>query len=242
MIFYHSASPRRLLGQPAPLSVHCLKKIAFMQKRLSFPAAIFSLLLALLSGCATPPPATDSAGETALPVRPCGAPFALTGRVSVQYTLALRDRDESLHGKFAWEQNGSQTHISLASPLGQTLAVMAVSPEQAVLATSGTPPVAAANADELFLRQMGWPLPISDLAYWLQGCAVQPDGTLLKAAPAHPEIATQTGWRIRYLDWMPLPENRLAPRRMDMAYDPPAEAPVSQLHIRLVIDEWHPLP
>lgn len=205
-------------------------------------AAIFSLLLAFLSGCAATFPEKDSTGENTLPVRPCNDIFSLAGRVSVQYTNTRYDRSESLHGKFAWEQDGSHTRIDLASPLGQTLAVMTLSPVQAILAASGKPPVAAPNADQLFLRQMGWPLPVSGLARWLQGCSVQPDGTAFTAGPQNPETATQAGWRIRYLDWTTLSENSLAPRRIDMAYDPPEDAPVSHIRIRLVIDEWQPNP
>lgn len=215
------------LQKPSPLSV-------------LFCAALI-LLCALFSGCATSPE-TENAGESPLPVRKCGNTFSLTGRVSVQYTQSLPDREESLHGKFAWAQNGGHARIDLASPFGQTLAVMTLSPEEAVLAASGEQPVAAANADQLFLQQMGWPLPVSGLAHWLQGCAVQPGGTLFQASPAHPEITTQKGWRIRYLDWTALPENSLAPRRINLAYDPPPDAPVSQIRIRLVIDEWLPNP
>lgn len=217
----------------------CLQKPSRLSLAL---AAIFSLLLAFLSGCAATFPETDSPGENAPPIRPCSDTFSLAGRVSVQYTNTRYDRSESLHGKFAWEQNGSQTRIDLASPLGQTLAVMTLSPRQAILAASGKPPVAAADADQLFLRQMGWPLPVSGLAYWLQGCAVQPDGTPFTASPQNSETTTQTGWRLRYLDWTTLSENSLAPRRMDMAYDPPEDAPVSHIRIRLVIDEWQSVP
>lgn len=219
--------------------------MACLQKHPLFATAscaAFSLLVILLSGCTTVLPEKNSPDENALPVRPCSDTFSITGRVSVQYTHSLHDRSESLHGKFAWAKNGGHTRIDLASPLGQTLAVMTTSPGQAILAASGKPPVAAANADELFLQQMGWPLPVSGLAHWLQGCAVQPDGTPFKASPAQPETATQNGWRIRYLDWMALSKSSLAPRRIDMAYDPPKEAPVSHIRIRLVVDEWQPTP
>lgn len=202
--------------------------------------AAFSLLFFLLSGCTTGLLKKNTENEIILPARPCNKTFRITGRVSVQYTHTFQERSESLHGKFSWEQQDGHARIDLASPLGQILAVMTLSPQQAIFAASGKPPVAAADADALFFQQMGWPLPVSELAHWLQGCAVQSDGTLFNASPQQAEIHTQNGWRIRYVDWMSLSQNSLAPRRIDMTYLPQKEAPISHISLRFVIDEWLP--
>ncbi len=156
----------------------------------------------------------------------------------MHYVLSHNDKTESLHGKFTWKQGNDKTHIDLFSPLGQTMAVIDITPGQAVFTASGKLPLIAADADELVFRQLGWPLPVSGMHNWLQGCATDASGKPFQADPAHPEITTQNHWHIHYVNWQSFRDNRLIPRRIDMTHTPPVGASVSDIKIRLVIDEW----
>ena len=118
------------------------------------------------------------------------------------------------------------------------MAIIEISPDQAIFTASGKPPVAAASADELVFRQLGWPLPVSGMRHWLQGCATNASGQSVQADPLHPEISTQDGWHLHYINWIPHGENELRPKRIDMTHTPPESAAVSTIHIRLVIDDW----
>ena len=193
--------------------------------------------LILLAGCETVGGMADGPDLSSRFVRKCGESVALSGRISMHYTFSQNDRVESLHGKFTWRQKGDVILIRLFSPLGQTVAVIEVTPQQAVFIASGKPPVSAANADELVFRQLGWPLPVSGLRHWLQGCATGPDGTFFQASPARPETMTQDGWHLHYVSWTPLGESKLVPRRIDLSHTPSATADVSAIHIRLLADE-----
>lgn len=219
-----------------------MKDIVFMQK--SIPFSFFRrlvpcLFLVLLSGCATTPGDETGIGLSSRTVRQCDDVMVISGRVSMNYTLSRNDQSESLHGKFTWKQNRSETRIDLFSPLGQTMAVIDILPGQAVFTASGKRSVSAADADELVFRQLGWPLPVSGMRNWLQGCGIDANGRSFQADPLHPEITTQDGWRIHYVNWAPFQKNRLVPRRIDMTHTPPADAVASHIQIRLVIDEWH---
>lgn len=203
-----------------------------------FTWLIFLFSLFLLSACETSGKLQDDADFSSRTVKKCDEPIALSGRISMHYTLSKNDKTESLHGKFSWEQADDITHIRLFSPLGQTMAVMAISPKEAIFTASGRPPVTAPNADELVFQQLGWPLPISGMHNWLQGCAIDSSGQTVHASPAQPAIFTRDGWQIRYIDWLPFGENELLPKRIDMEHTPMEFATVSAINIRLIIDEW----
>lgn len=156
----------------------------------------------------------------------------LSGRLSVRYQ---RDgKDESLHGNFTWAQTPAQTHIALLSPLGQTVASIAITPEGASLQQSGdVPPRMAPDVDELVAVSLGWPLPIAGLRYWLQGLGTDASGNAFIASPQIPDVTTKDGWRLRYVSWQD--DNPGRPKRIDLERWTPQAGDVA---IRIVIDTW----
>lgn len=209
------------------------------------PLSVFSRLVLclsfmLLAGCETTPAIDDDAELSARITRKCADSMEISGRVSMNYTLSRNDKTESLHGKFSWKQNQDKTHIDIFSPLGQTLAVIELAPGQAIFTASGKIPVRATDPDTLVFQQLGWPLPVSGMRHWLQGCVTDASGKTFLADPAHPEVTTPDGWRIHYVSWNAFPGNQLVPRRIDMNHTPGAGAAVSEIRIRLIIDEWLP--
>ncbi|MCL1886755.1 MAG: lipoprotein insertase outer membrane protein LolB [Betaproteobacteria bacterium] len=213
-----------------------------MQKK----KALFSLIrfahyffFILLAGCETTPGIIDESDFSSRTIGKCSETVELSGRVSMNYTLSHNDKTESLHGKFAWKQKNDKTHISLFSPLGQTMAIIDILPGQAIFTASGKPPLSASSADELIFQQLGWPLPVSGMRSWLQGCAIDANGRHFQATPSHMETTTRDGWHIRYIGWTPSGENEWLPRRIDMTHTPSIDAAISNIQIRLIIDEWH---
>jgi outer membrane lipoprotein LolB len=156
----------------------------------------------------------------------------LSGRLSVRYQ---RDgKDESLHGNFTWNQTPAQTGITLLSPLGQTVASIAITPEGASLQQSGNvPPRTAPDVDELVTASLGWPLPIAGLRYWLQGFGTDASGNAFVASPQAPDVTTKDGWRLRYVNWQDDTPNR--PKRIDLER---WTAQAGDVAIRIVIDTW----
>ncbi|MES2074705.1 MAG: outer membrane lipoprotein LolB [Pseudomonadota bacterium] len=192
------------------------------------PLSTALLCSALLSGCAT-----LSAPPSGAPVAAYRATLELGGRLSVNYS---RDgKPESLSGKFNWTQTPQRVDVSLASPLGQIIAAISVTPGQATLTEAGKPPRTAADIDSLSAQALGWELPVSGLRDWLQGYATAADGSRFVASPAHDTVTTRDGWRLRYVSWQEEGGGPSRPKRIDV--ERLAGGQVDEMAIRIVIDE-----
>jgi len=201
--------------------------------------ALAGALSLLIAGCASISP---TAGNHKSPreseivaTRSLHDTIDLTGRLSVRYQSG--DKEEALHGSFAWNQTSAQTTVSLLSPLGQTIAIIEVTPAVATMRQSGKMERTAADVDALTADTLGWPLPIAGLREWLQGVAVDRNGRRFIASPTEDEVVTQDGWRLRYLNWQE--NNALAaryhPKRIDLSRFTEQAGNVA---IRIIIDTW----
>jgi outer membrane lipoprotein LolB len=196
----------------------------------------FSLVL-LLTGCAGLGPSTNYTQRPASAYRDT---IDLDGRLSVQYQQ--NGSNEALHGNFSWSQTPQRTVVTLSSPLGQTLAVIEVTPDMSILKQNGQAPRMAADPDSLTELALGWPLPIAGMRYWLQGIATDSNGHRFVASgqsDASETVHTQDGWQIRYVSWQDDGKSPASshPRRIDLTRKTQQAGDVS---IRLVIDNWQP--
>jgi outer membrane lipoprotein LolB len=134
-------------------------------------------------------------------------------------------------------QTPSQTRITLLSPLGQTIALIDVSPQGASLTQAGQPVRHAPDVDALTAQTLGWPLPVSGLREWLQGIAQTASGQRFVATPQQSEVVTRDGWQIRYANWQPddSPPPQARPKRIDLVRNTQQAGDVS---IRIAIDSW----
>lgn len=204
----------------------------------SLQRAIVAALTSALAACASflPQPGGDMPHSQALPAeRTFHESIDFTGRLSVRYQSG--QKEEAVHGSFAWTQTPARATVTLLSPLGQTVAVIDATAQQATLTQSGRAPQIAANVDALTAEALGWPLPIAGLRSWLQGFAVGHAGRRFIASPAAEEVVTQEGWRIRYTNWQTDAALSAQPRpkRIDLARFTEQAGDVS---IRIVIDTW----
>ena len=201
-------------------------------------SAIAALCLcSWLSGCAStsplsaPPTEAAAAGQ-----RMPAAAIDLAGRLSVRYQT--NGHDEALHGSFTWVQRPDTTIISLLSPLGQTLAVITITPTSAAIEQSGQAIRTAAEPDALVANVLGWPLPIAGLRDWLQGFTI--DALNHRTAVASNDITpfkTTDGWTLQYATWDNSDPAHPHPKRIDMTRN---TAEAGEVAIRLVIDSWLP--
>ena len=194
-----------------------------------FPA----ILAILLGGCAGIP---SQPGRTPATQEELGRSYIenidMTGRLSVRYQGP--QQEEGLHGNFTWNQTSGHTSVSLLSPLGQTVAVVDVTPDSARLTQAGHPPRSATDVDQLTALALGWPLPVGGLRRWLQGFVIDTGGRQIVATPSASEIITPDGWHIRYASW----NEDMAParpRRVDLSR---YTVQAGEVSIRIVIDSW----
>jgi outer membrane lipoprotein LolB len=181
-----------------------------------------------LAGCATtgtPTPSTANATVGAY-----RDTVALTGRLAVTYQKD--NQPQSINGNFTWNQSPGRVEVALASPLGQTLANIVVTPESATLTQAGRPPREAHDIDALTEQALGWPLPVAGLRDWLQGYATAAGGKRFTASPANNSVMTQDGWRLRFVDWQGATPPM--PRRIDASRSTTSVG--DELAIRIVID------
>lgn len=189
------------------------------------------MLALMLSGCASPPAAPYRISQP----RVYQDDIALAGRLSVNYQQD--GKAQSLQGKFSWAQTRDTTDIALLSPLGQTMAKIAVSPATASLQLSGEPLRRAGSVSELTTGALGWDLPVAGLRDWLQGFVRLASGTTVAAPPDKPAEFNSEGWRIRYVSWQGDNALRSYPKRIDMERQ---TSQTGMLALRIVIDSWQP--
>ncbi|WP_175624871.1 MULTISPECIES: lipoprotein insertase outer membrane protein LolB [Oxalobacteraceae] len=190
---------------------------------------------ALLGACASIAPQTKTTSEQAGTARKYQEAITLAGRLSVQYQKD--DKDEAIHGSFTWKQNRDRSSIAILSPLGQILATIEVTPDNATLIQSGQPPRSAADVDLLVTQTLGWPLPVSGLRSWLQGFANDSNNKAYIASASRNKVTTRDGWHIQYPTWESDQQTPAQdrPKRIDLERQTEQAGKVA---IRIVLDSW----
>jgi outer membrane lipoprotein LolB len=184
-------------------------------------------IAAVLAGCAT-----TGASVSNSTVGAYRDSIDLSGRLSVNYQKD--GRPESITGNFNWTQRPGRVDVSLASPLGQTIAAITVTPEAATLRQAERAPRVAKDIDTLSAQALGWSLPVAGLRDWLQGYATDASGKRFVASPANNSVYTNDGWRLRFVSWQDDKAAPPLPRRIDAERS--ATATSDELAIRIVID------
>jgi outer membrane lipoprotein LolB len=184
-------------------------------------------ITAVLAGCATP-----GANLSTSTVAAYRDSIDLSGRLSVNYQKD--GRPESVTGNFNWTQRPGRIDVSLASPLGQTIAAITVTPESATLTQAERAPRVARDIDTLSAQALGFSLPVAGLRDWLQGYATDANGKRFVASPANNSVNTSDGWRLRFVSWQDDKAAQPVPRRIDAERGATADS--DELAIRIVLD------
>jgi len=185
----------------------------------------FLFALAWLGACSTTVPLPSG-------TRVYRSDLRLSGRLSVSYRADGTPR--SMQGKFLWTQRDQQIDIELLTPLGQTMARIAIVPGRARIEQAGGEIREASSIEQLTEQTLGWPLPADGLRYWLQGFTRDSMGQLTTITPDQSGSLRSEGWKLRYAAWQ-ADRSTTVPKRIDFS----RETKSSELSIRLVIDRWN---
>jgi outer membrane lipoprotein LolB len=185
----------------------------------------FLFALAWLGACSTTVPLPSG-------TRVYRSDLRLSGRLSVSYRADGTPR--SMQGKFLWTQRDQQIDIELLTPLGQTMARIAIVPGRARIEQAGGEVREASSIEQLTEQTLGWPLPADGLRYWLQGFTRDSMGQLTTITPDQWGSLRSEGWKLRYAAWQ-ADRSTTVPKRIDFS----RETKSSELSIRLVIDRWN---
>jgi len=171
---------------------------------------------AALAGCALLAPS---------PPPPPAPGFDLIGRVAVSTD------GRTFSSGVRWQHTAERDELWLLTPAGQALAHIVGDAGGATFTGSDRSQYQAADIASLLRRALGWEMPVTHLAWWVQGQLAP--GAVVQAVErdAHGRLAVlaQEGWRIAYLyDSQDAGAGRL--RRLELAGE--------SHEIRLVIDGW----
>ncbi|HZI83504.1 MAG TPA: lipoprotein insertase outer membrane protein LolB [Casimicrobiaceae bacterium] len=183
-------------------------------------AALLIAAGALLGACA--PPALQRPSTAALP--PVRESFDASGRLSATHGT------DALSANFQWRHRGDSDELVLASPLGQTIAVLTGENGSVRLQSSNGRALSAGTWTELTRQGLGWPLPVDGLKYWIQGSprAGEPF-TTEPGNEGRVAVLRQDGWTIVYQAYAQS-EGVWRPSRLTATYP--------EVELRLAIDRW----
>jgi outer membrane lipoprotein LolB len=158
----------------------------------------------------------------------------IQGRFSVAYEQ--NNRPQSVQGRFQWQQHDQHIDIDLMSPLGQTIAKLAITPNSATIQQTSKEIKVADNVAELTERTLGWSLPVAGMRDWLQGFNRSTTNQRQMARPNENDQFDTEGWHIQYVSWQ---QNSVSiyPKRIDLTRTSPQ---LHQLSLRIIIDQWEP--
>jgi len=144
--------------------------------------------------------------------------------------LGIQTQREGWHISFRWQQDDGLYHIVLSDPLGQASAELQGRARSVTLLMADGHSVTAPDPDQLLAKNLGWPVPIKGLHYWVRGLpmpgvkeqhGLDQEGRL--------KWLKQSGWDIsfrRYGDFV----GQDLPTKIFLDND--------RLKVRLVIDGW----
>jgi outer membrane lipoprotein LolB len=190
----------------------------------------YTMLLALwVAGCAIHPPVqTYGAADLALQER-----LKAVNRWQIDGKLAVRTPDTSESARILWQQDGNRFDIHLSGPAGLKATHIYGQPGD-VNFDQGEHHVNAESVEALSDQLTGYPLPASELTWWLRGLPAPPSpGSQITSVSYTAEgwlaELTQGEWVIRFSGYQAVNTTTL-PGRM--------EATRGDTKIILIIKAW----
>nr|WP_081475710.1 lipoprotein insertase outer membrane protein LolB [Microbulbifer agarilyticus] len=157
-------------------------------------------------------------------------------RWEVKGKLGVRSPRENGSANLVWQQANANYRIHLSGPLGAGSTTITGAPNGVSLQKGSDPAVFASNPAQLTEQIMGWPLPVSEMFYWVRGLAAP--GAVSgqrKNAEGLLQSLQQAGWQLNFSDYQVVGPYKL-PSRIKAASSNPA-GPVS---VTVVVKEWIP--
>lgn len=179
--------------------------------------AVLALTLAL-GGCATAPEP-----------QPVETRALVSDNWTLQGRIGVKTAEQSLSGQIHWKHRAGLDEVLMTSPLGQGVARIVRDAAGVTLEVPNRPPRHASDAESLTHTVLGYGLPVSGLAWWVQ--AYPAPGRVFEVrrdASGRIEQLKQDGWVIDYLQYADDAPAR--PRKIVVARE--------GLEIRLVTDTW----
>jgi outer membrane lipoprotein LolB len=149
------------------------------------------------------------------------AEFELSGRIAVRF------KDESSTGNFAWRHGAGNDEVMITSPLGQGVARIVRDGNAVTLTDAEGREHRAEDTEALTEQTLGFRLPLAGLSDWVRARPGPGPSEVRKDGEGRIAELEQSGWKIEYQEWGT--DGRL-PARMKLTYP--------GLELRLAIAQW----
>jgi outer membrane lipoprotein LolB len=193
---------------------------------------VFSFI-ALLAGCAGVGPRESVEGHgNAAQWREHKAQLTGLDGWQIDGKIGIRAPKDSGSGTLFWLQRQDYYDIRLSGPLGRGAARLTGRPGKVSLEVANQGRYDAPNPEVLLEEQLGWKLPVSNLAWWVRGLP-SPDSKSRLTLDADSRLANleQDGWQVEYTDYTQQ-NGYWLPERIKLHG--------TDLDVTLVIKAWQP--
>jgi len=150
--------------------------------------------------------------------------WSLTGR------LAVSNGDDGGSGNLRWTQGIDHYELEVQAPVTRQTWRLQVKLGKARLDGLDGGPREDSDASALLAREVGWVLPLADLASWVRGARGDGNATLQFDDDGLPTELVQHGWVVDYRAW-------------DRSLSPPLPTKIfvqrGEQKVRLIITRWH---
>lgn len=184
--------------------------------------------VALLSACAAPRvrPEADSlaAQDRREQFLLRHTEWALKGR------LAISGPSDSGSGSLDWVQRGEWFRFTVSAPVSGKTWTLTGDATHAELTGLGDRTHDATDAASLLARELGWTVPVAELAYWVRGVRAPGPAEMVFGSNGLPSEFVQSGWKIEYRDYE-VGQEPVMPRRIF--------ASKGDYKVRLVVQQWN---
>lgn len=149
---------------------------------------------------------------------------------NIQGGIAIHNDQHGWNASFNWQQQAKNYTLVMFGPLGANRIQLSGTATSVTLQTPNQT-LTAATPEELVSREIGYPLPVSSLYYWIRGLPSPYSPILHRSMDMNNHLAnlTQQGWSIIYLRYLSVNGKDL-PDRMLLNN--------GNLQIRIVITGW----
>lgn len=150
--------------------------------------------------------------------------WRVTGRLSVS------DGEQGGQMSFDWRGQGQQHDLRLRSVVGGKQWRLMFNEGGALIEGSDVGLVRAADPDVLVAEIVGWPIPVSQLAFWLRGLTASEQDRVSFAADGTMATIGNEDWTLEYLRYDQPVAGPLMPERVE-ALSPP-------YRVRMILRTW----
>ena len=190
-------------------------------------AGSLGVLALLVTSCAAPRLKPDAGRMQLLEQREhillARSDWSLAGR------MAISGPQDSGSGSLEWQQQGEVFSFTLHAPVSGKTWTLSGDAEHAQLTGLREQALEAANGADLLARELGWRVPVGELAYWVRGLRAPGRAEVTFQEDGLPAEIRQHGWTVEFRDYTSTGDP-LLPRKIF--------ASNGDYKVRLVVQRW----